>query len=872
MYPMEEQVKALAIAAAATKMQQDAAVADPQKGWANGTQEFAEKYRHFKQATPWFHTLWYDAFDDPTLSHLYVQAPREHAKRLDVSTPIPTPSGWTTMGQLAAGDVIFDDQGNPCRVVKAHPIMYGDAYKVTFDDGSSIIADAEHLWLTWDKKARASAHKRGWPYDHGSHTVIQPKVRTTNEIRDTIRSGRDHNHSIPITLPLDLPAVEVPLDPYLLGCWLGDGDSSGGVLTLGDIEIVERLRQEGAVLTQQKGRPGIAQRYRVGGLHRTLRTTGLLNNKHVPAAYLRGSIAQRSALLAGLMDTDGTAHKTDGTVAFCNTRETLVQSVYELAVSLGFKPRIYAERARLYGRDCGPMWRVFWSPRAPVFRLTRKQAIVDARPQRGWRTQHRFVVSVEAVPAVSMRCITVDSSSSLYLAGPQMVPTHNSSCTLTYALRRLCEDHHVRLGIISGTDGLAMKFLNELKHEFESNQALIDTYGGPFQGAKWTDHELVLRDAYDGPNGISGKDVSVFSVGRGAQISSRHCDILIADDVESADSVRTENVRQSTREWWAREVTPVLSPGGKFICVGTRKSHVDLYSRLIADPTWVVLDKAKAVWDENGEPIWPEMWSKTALLARKTELDAQDVMAWSQEMLNAPRPSDTQMFWPEKWPTYQKAPHGLTILQFWDLAISEKTNADFTVGWTIGTDEDNNVFLLEMRRGRWNFNETLAEIGDMGRTWPTVTTVGIEQVAYQAAAVQEALRRTMLPIVPSPVDKDKVTRARLVEARAAAGKVIRPVVSAWWTVASEELSFFPAGSHDDIVDALAGAVRMAGWGADAVGYAYGVWTCANPDCRHMFMWEAGRACPKCGRKSPTTFENPDIVSYGGLLEDQPRGI
>jgi phage terminase large subunit-like protein len=135
-------------------------------------------------------------------------------------------------------------------------------------------------------------------------------------------------------------------------------------------------------------------------------------------------------------------------------------------------------------------------------------------------------------------------------------------------------------------------------------------------------------------------------------------------------------------------------------------------------------------------------------------MDQLDLLAWPQEYLNEPRPSETQMFHPDKWPQYEGDPHrlalqqNLTALQFWDLAISEKTTADYTVGWTIGVSEDNDIFILERRRGHFDFNRTLNEIADMGKAWPGVAQIGIEQVAYQAAAVQEALRRSMLPIVP----------------------------------------------------------------------------------------------------------------------------
>ncbi len=455
----------------------------------------------------------------------------------------------------------------------------------------------------------------------------------------------------------------------------------------------------------------------------------------------------------------------------------------------------------------------------------------------------------------------------LYVQGPR--EHAKTSTVLTYLERRLAEDKHLRVGIVSGTDPLAIKFLSELKNDFEHNDELIEAYtaGRGFIGDRWTDHELVLRGARSGPGRIPGKDVSVFAVGRGGQISSRHCDILVVDDVESAESVRTDLSREATRQWWARELVPVLSPGGKLIVAGTRKHFDDLYARFKPEVGWKVLDKARRVWREpgaigDGTPIWEDMWSAEALRARKAELDENDVLAWAQEYLNEPRPAESQMLYPERWPVYHKAPQGLTILQAWDLAISERTEADYTVGWTIGVNENNDVFLLERRRGHWDFNRTLAEIAEMGTKWAGVELVGIEKVAYQAAAIQEALRRTMLPIVPIDVskDKDKVTRARLLEARAAANKVYRPAEAEWWQSFADEAVYFPYGAHDDQVDALAHAVRLAGSGTSVISWQYGVWKCVH--CAHMFMWEAERPCPKCGTKAPPTFDNPETLAYG----------
>ncbi len=479
-----------------------------------------------------------------------------------------------------------------------------------------------------------------------------------------------------------------------------------------------------------------------------------------------------------------------------------------------------------------------------------------------------------------------DTKKRLFVMGPRFHA--KTSTLLTKVLRWICENRHIRIGILSQTDTLAMYFLAEVKHELESNEQLVkDYFGGQSpRGDRWTSHNIVIAGARDGPQGISGKDVTLFSVSRGAQITGYHCDILIVDDLESKESTDSDTMREGTREWWAREVVPVVVPGGRILATGTRKHFDDLYSYWLKPGSgWTVLDVVKSVYDEHGMPVWPEMWDEVSLRAKKAEMDAQDLLAWPQEFLNQPRPSETQMFYPDRWPKIRigDIPKGLTLIQIWDLAISEKTTADYTVGWTIGIDEASNIYLLEQRRGHWDFNRTLSEIAEMGKEWTArpgageLVAIGIEQVAYQAAAVQEAARRTMLPIVPVEYkgkDKsDKVQRARLLEARAAAGKVFHPVYvdddnhehdPEWWLPFAAEALYFPAGAHDDQVDSLANGVKLAGWQADSIQWAYGIWTCVNPVCRHQFVWEANRPCPKCGTKAPAVYENPEMMALGAF--------
>jgi Homing endonuclease len=233
------------------------------------------------------------------------------------------------------------------------------------------------------------------------------------------------------------PERELPVDPYVLGIWLGDGTAASAVITCADQEILEEIGKVGYGVSPRPER----YQYRIGGgsgrlrdtrtgryqadasLNSTLRALGLLGNKHIPSAYLIASAVQRTALLQGLMDSDGFAD-TYGRCEFSSSSERLADGVVELAASLGFRPVKAKDRATLYGVDHGPRYRVRYSPDRPVFRLSRKLA----RLRIGMRHhQFRAIVDVREVDDLPVRCIQVDSPTGLFLAGRGFIPTHNSS-------------------------------------------------------------------------------------------------------------------------------------------------------------------------------------------------------------------------------------------------------------------------------------------------------------------------------------------------------------------------------------------------------------------------------------------------------------
>jgi hypothetical protein len=151
---------------------------------------------------------------------------------------------------------------------------------------------------------------------------------------------------------------------------------------------------------------------------------GLLGNKHIPDEYMRGSVEQRTALLQGLMDSDGYVD-IDGRCDFTSVRFPLAEQVFELVASLGLRPTLAKKRAALNGVDCGPKYEVQFTPDRPVFRLPRKLA--RQKPSDARFHRFRAISEIRVVPPVPVRCIQVAAASGQFLVTRSFIATHNSS-------------------------------------------------------------------------------------------------------------------------------------------------------------------------------------------------------------------------------------------------------------------------------------------------------------------------------------------------------------------------------------------------------------------------------------------------------------
>lgn len=271
------------------------------------------------------------------------------------------------------------------------------------------------------------------------------QVVTTDEIRTTLRGQSNAlNHAVPIAGALDLPDVDLPLDPYFLGAWLGDGSSRCSQITSADIDIVDEIRRRGFHV--EKLRAEYLWSVRLSAAPVTsrwedtvtgrLRDLDLLQNKHVPDRYLRASAAQRLDLLRGIVDTDGTVSRQNGRTEVCLTNERLARDTYALVASLGLKPYFRTGPASITEngerRAIGTRYRVAWISEERTALMSRKADL--QRDQVSPRTHLRYIKDVRPVASRPVRCIAVDSPSHLFLAGEACVVTHNSLAYLAPAM------------------------------------------------------------------------------------------------------------------------------------------------------------------------------------------------------------------------------------------------------------------------------------------------------------------------------------------------------------------------------------------------------------------------------------------------------
>jgi hypothetical protein len=405
------------------------------------------------------------------------------AQPLDAS--VLTPTGFVEMRTLKVGDEVIGSDGKAHRVLGVYPQGEKEVFRVTFRDGSTTRCCDDHLWFTQTCNERAQE--------------LAGAVRTLRDIRRSLRNGTHFNHGIPRIKPVHFAqstVVEVgkeplPIAPWLLGMYLGDGSSSGNVvITNPELDVQRKIAaslddgdacvSDGRITLRIKakrrtGKPSI--------LKTALQDLGIAgfeaHEKCVPRIYLHASIEERIELLRGLLDSDGFVTN-PGAVEFCTVSPRLAADVCFLIRSLGGSAKLVEKKTTytLRGeRHPGKLaFRIFASFSDEIVPVSsEKHSKKWTAPQ--WAIRHT-IRSVEPVGRAACQCIRIDAPDSLYVTDDFLL-THNSTFA-SCAPRPIFLQTEDGLGEIdcdklplSTTFGDAMKALSELYTEQHPYRTIV---------------------------------------------------------------------------------------------------------------------------------------------------------------------------------------------------------------------------------------------------------------------------------------------------------------------------------------------------------------------------------------------------------------
>ena len=342
----------------------------------------------------------------------FVAGATSSGKATTHDTLIQTPNGVVTMGEISPGDKVFDHKGGIYTVTDKFPQKPRQVYAVMFSTGNTVHVDAEHNWLVSSAKSRLSKDEK-----------ILWQVKTTQEmITEGLFASGDYNFQVPkLEKPVEFnnakDVKELPVNPYLLGLWLGGYDK---VATPNFKKALDSLNL-------------------------------LQTNKHIPTEYLYSSKAARKELVAGIIDSVKENDLTAAQWEFSSTEKVLVDGFIQLVSSLGYKANIvHTEDSAVWTVSVVTKDLLSKNPEkiANYENVTEKQPLAE---------RDLDVISITSIEPVEgrveeMSCISVDSPDNTYMVSNHFTTTHNTS--MLNALTGFYPEH---ARILTLEDNLEMK-------------------------------------------------------------------------------------------------------------------------------------------------------------------------------------------------------------------------------------------------------------------------------------------------------------------------------------------------------------------------------------------------------------------------------
>lgn len=726
--------------------------------------------------------------------------PRGHGKAQPLDSRVLTPSGWKAIGELKVGDRIIGGDGRHTTVTALHPVSEMEIFEVTTADGRRTRCNDEHLWNVI------------CPSNTGMKAITVPLKEMLPRFSTPRLDKRDgitrdeFRYFLPQVGPVRFRERKLPIDPYTFGVWLGDGDTSSGTLTCMDSDADFYATR---LVCKMKKR-ATKYRHTLIGMTTKLRSAGVLFAKHVPEAYLFGSVDQRLELLRGLLDTDGGLQAGGKIAEFTNKNPNLIAAVVHLVRSLGGIARVGRKVNRQFGRD---LFYGVVTIRLPKeinpFALPRK-----AEKWNGSRSLRNAITSIRQVGRAPARCITVSNGDGLYVTDDFIV-THNSSWEKVDTLHDVAYALEPVIVFVSNSFQDAQFHFESIKGELESNELLRRVYGSLVPdvgrpGVKWTNVHFETANGVNVVARGAGK-------GRGVNIRNRRPTKIIVDDAEDDEMVHSTPRRAKFWRWLVEVMLPSMDKErGRLKMIGT-----------VIHPEAAVL----RFWRGWGGIFRQAIEEERTIWSRYTVRDHERMRdgyvdddghrvegighrAWMQEYQNECINDETSVF-KQRWlddNVWERLPldgagghEWLDIVMVVDPAAGLSAMADFYGLVVMGIDRrDRQRYVLDADHFKGKIGDALTWAAAKFDKWkPRVW--GIESVLNMTAfgqLAQDARRPdgSSYPVLlMDPEGKDKVNRAQVISPLVETGMV---KFHHKHTLLYDEMVAFPNAAHDDMVDAF----------------------------------------------------------------------
>jgi len=342
-------------------------------------------------------------------------------KGLALDTPIPTINGFKFIKDIQIGDIIYDGNGKPTEVEHVSEIHHNPCYKIKFDTNDELICDHEHKWLITERITSGVFNTKSYK------VLYIEKEYTTEQLLDK----KNKNEILRISCTsIENEFKELPIDPYILGLWLGDGSKQCGALTNMNDDTWLEIENRGYVLGKDvsNGGCGKAQTKTILNIYPILKKLNLIDNKHLPELYLTASHAQRLDLLRGLMDSDGYYNSKRKSCVVNTTQKWQAECVVQIASSLGIKATLH-NTYTIYNKIKKPAYHAtFRIDKYSPFLTRNKDVHLEMKSDTKYKTGvYKLIKSIELIPTVDTKCLSVKSETHSYLAGKNYIKTHNTN-------------------------------------------------------------------------------------------------------------------------------------------------------------------------------------------------------------------------------------------------------------------------------------------------------------------------------------------------------------------------------------------------------------------------------------------------------------